>query len=732
MSSRNFKWEFPLTRTHCGILQGNGTFGAMIWGDKKLHITMNRADFWDRRGGMPFTEEMTYANIRECLEAGDEQRLRKLFEGTPPEPGQPRRPSVLPLGRLEIDFGENTRIRSGTLNTKTGEVKLEVEKDGRKFSVVCVLLMDKPCLYLSLEDGLSIESITRKTAWDYVGEYLSSISFDPPEMFDGEKVSGWTQMRPADPHICLGYRQVKDGLAVTAIYGDTAAEARGAAEAVMDDVVSVGFEKVRQDNRRWWRSYWRDVPSVNLPSEDLGFIYYYGMYKFAGLTNPDGVAATLQGPWVEEYQMPPWSSDYHFNINVQECYWPTFAGNRLEHIRPLFDLIKSWEDKLRHNAKVFLGIEDGLMLPHSVDDRCVCMGGFWTGTIDHGSTAWVAQLMWLYYRYSMDKEFLRETAYPFMKGAMRVYEEMLEDKDGELSLPVSVSPEYNGASMNAWGKNASFQLSLIHFLCRSLYEAAEILGTDDDTEKWRDIDSRLPEVSLIDGRIALWEGQDLEHSHRHHSHLAAIYPFDTIDYREGEQKQVVERSIVHWIRKGIGEWSGWCIPWASIIHSRMNNAEAAEMLLEIWRRFFTNEGHGTLHNVNYPGISTMGMGGSKDREIMQIEAGMAAITAVQEMLVQNVKGVIRIFAGVPESWKSVSFRGMRAEGAFLIDAKRKAGRTVKVKVLSEKGSHLKMENNIAETVLVKRRGREEVVSGEIIELDTREGERITLIPGTVE
>jgi len=731
---RKFKWEFPLTRTHCGMLQGNGTFGAMIWGDRKLHITMNRADFWDHRGGMPFTEEMTYANIRECLETGDEQRLRKLFEGTPPEPGQPRRPSVLPLGRLEIDFGENSVIRSGTLNTRTGEVKLKVEKDGRKFSVVCVLMMDKPCLYLSLEDGLSIESITRKTAWDYVGEYLSSISFDPPEMFDTEKFSGWTQMRPADPHICLGYRQVEDGIVVTAIYRNTAAEARKAAETVIDDVVSIGFQKVRQDNRGWWRLYWRDVPSVDLPSEDLNFIYYYGMYKFAGLTNPDGVPATLQGPWVEEYQMPPWSSDYHFNINVQECYWPTFAGNRLEHIKPLFDLIKSWEDKLRHNAKVFLGIEDGLMLPHSVDDRCVCMGGFWTGTIDHGSTAWVAQLMWLYYKYSMDEDFLRETTYPFMKGAMRVYEEMLEDKGDQLSLPVSVSPEYNGASMNAWGKNASFQLSLIHFLCRSLCEAAEILKADDDTTKWRDIDRRLPGMSLIDGRIALWEGQDLEYSHRHHSHLAGIYPFDTIDYREGEQKQIVERSIVHWIRKGIGEWSGWCIPWASIIHSRMNNAEAAEMLLKIWRRFFTNEGHGTLHDVNYPGISTMGMGRSRDksREIMQIEAGMAAITAVQEMLVQNVKGVIRIFAGVPESWKSVSFRGVRAEGAFLIDAKRKAGKTDKVRVFSEKGSPLKIENNIADAVLVKRRGLEEVVSGEIIELDTYKGERITLTPRTTE
>lgn len=725
-SQRKIMWRFPLTRTHCGILQGNGTFGAMIWGDKKLNITLNRADFWDHRGGMAFTENMSYANIRECLEARDEQRLRKLFEGVPPEPGQPNRPTILPLGRLEIDFGKDCRVVSGVLDTKDGKVELKIAKNGAKFSATCILLMDSPCLYMTLENGLSIESIKRVPAWEYVGEHLSKISFQPPEMIDGKKLSGWTQMRPADPFICLGYRQSNGSLIVAAEYGDTDKEAKDSVKAIIDAVEDTGFKNASRANKRWWKTYWNEVPSIKLPSKKLEFIYRYGMYKFAGLTNPDGVAATLQGPWVEEYQMPPWSSDYHFNINVQECYWPTFAGNRLEHIKPLFDMIKSWEDKLRHNAKMFLGIDDGLMLPHAVDDRCTCMGGFWTGSIDHGSTSWVAQLMWLYYKYSMDVNFLRETAYPFMKGAMRVYEEMLEDKDGALSLPVSVSPEYGGSGMNAWGKNASFQLAIIHFLSRSLCEAVETLGIEDDTTKWKDIDRRLPQFSLINQRIALWDGQDLDNSHRHHSHLAGIYPFDTIDYQNGAERQIVERSIHHWVHKGMGEWSGWCIPWASIIHSRLKNGEAADMLLKIWKRFFTNEGNGTLHDVRYPGISIMGLGRNTDREIMQIEAGMAAITAVQEMLLQNIKGVIRVFPGVPGDWRNVSFKGMRAEGAFLISAERKAGKTDKITILSEKGSHLRIENNIGEVVLVSREGRGEVISGKIIELDTQAGETIQL------
>ncbi|HGJ67671.1 TPA: hypothetical protein ENS27_20125 [bacterium] len=731
MSSKyKYKWKFPLTRTHCGILQGNGTFGAIFWGDEKLCITLNRADFWDHRGGMPFTEQMTYTNIRECLENGDEQRLRKLFEGTPPKDGQPSRPSILPFGRLEIDFGEGTKIKSGELDIETGEITFEVIKGDKIYSVYCVLMMDKPCLYISLQDGLSIKFVNKVPAWKYVEEYLKSISFDPPLFFDDKRFSGWTQMRPADPYICLGYYQGYTEFVASLVYGDSEEEAKESAKTMVEKARANGFSKIRLKNRKWWKSYWKAVPSIDLPSNEIEFIYYYGMYKFAGLTNPDGIPATLQGPWVEEYQMPPWCSDYHFNINVQECYWPTFAGNRLEHIKPLFDMIKSWESELRHNAKMFLGIDDGLMLPHAVDDRCVCMGGFWTGSIDHGSTSWIAQLMWLYYKYTMDDDFLREVAYPFMKGAMRVYEEMLEEKDGNFVLPVSVSPEYGGSGMNAWGKNASFQLSLIHFLCRSLCEASEILEINEDVEKWEDIDHRLPDMAVIHNRIALWEGQDLDNSHRHHSHLAGIYPFDTLEYEiEGKHHQIVKNSIAHWIHKGMGEWSGWCMPWASIIHSRLRNGEASETIIELWKRFFTNEGNGTLHDVRYPGISIMGMGRTGG-EIMQIEAGMAGITAVQEMLLHTAKNTIKIFFGVPSWWKSVSFKGMRAEGAFLIDAKMKDRNIIKVKIYSEKGSHLRLYNNIAKAVIVKR-GKsdvEEVFSDEIIELPTRAGETIILTP----
>ena len=111
--SRTCEWEFPLPRTHTGLLQANGTLGTMIWGEKNiLRITLGRVDFWDHRGGLPWTEMQSYECIRDCLGRGDEVGLRGLFEEVERDEGVPQRPSILPIGRLGIDFGRGARLKT--------------------------------------------------------------------------------------------------------------------------------------------------------------------------------------------------------------------------------------------------------------------------------------------------------------------------------------------------------------------------------------------------------------------------------------------------------------------------------------------------------------------------------------------------------------------------------------------------------------------------------------------
>ncbi|MDA0335888.1 MAG: hypothetical protein O2782_12035 [bacterium] len=733
-----YEWEFPLPRTHTGMLQGNGRLGLMIWGQGSvLCLTLGRADLWDHRGGLPWTEKQSYANIRACLESGDESRLRALFEDTSRPEGEPPRPSIIPVGRLELDFGPGVELTTGTLDTADGTVTVGLRKGRRQYTVRLLLDMQADLACIELPPGLMVPKVSRLPAWNWVGVELAAISFQRPQRFATSDAAGWYQMLPVDPGVCVGYAWQGRSLVVGVARGPDQPQAQAAVAALLRAHAAAGMDTLRRRIGRWWKAYWKDAAQLELPDAQLAFLYDYGMYKFAGLTQPEGIAATLQGPWIEEYQMPPWSSDYHFNINVQMCYWPAFHGNRLQHLRPLFDMIHTWTPVLRHNAHAFLGIDDGLMLPHAVDDRGTCMGGFWTGSVDHGCTAWVAQMMYRYYRYTVDRRFLEEVAWPFMQGAMRVYEEMLEEEGDGYVLPISVSPEYRGAGMDAWGRNASFQLACIHRLSEDLQEAAATLRQA-PRPIWAKITQRLPKACLIGPagaqEIALWEGTPLEESHRHHSHLAGISPFDLFDLTDDATAGLVERSLRRWLAEGPGLWSGWCVPWASMIHTRVGNADAAVLWLEIWRRVFTNKGHGTLHNIDFPGVSLMGgrsMGQlDKSHEIMQMDAGMSCVAALHELLVHERRGVIYLFAGAPQQWRDVGFRQVRTGGAFLLSARRARGQIRQVRIHSLAGGVLQLANPWpgAAARLCRADGSDKRVTGRVLRLRVPKGAVVTLKP----
>lgn len=706
------RWEFPLPRTHTGILLGNGNMGVMVWGEGSIvRVTIGRADLWDHRGGMAWSENLKFSTLRKFLESNDIDGIRELFKIEKKE-GDPDRPSILPLGRVEINLGAGAELEEGFLNLLDGTVNIHFTQNRKKKMLCCIMNMDTNTFHVKLPDDIDAE-LSTVTSWEYVGDYLHKIGFEKPTEFNYNNGGGFTMVLPVDPAITLGYVKKKNEVVVVTARGENKKKADIAAVDLLDKA-NINDSEIL--SRNWWSEYWRKCAMIDVPNEKLQMLYSYGMYKFGILTNPTAVPATLQGPWVEEYQMPPWSNDYHFNINVQMCYWPAYLGNKVEHLLPLFKMIMSWKDSLRENARKFLGINDGYMLPHAVDDHAVFMGGFWTGAIDHGCTAWVAQMMYRYYLCTHDIDFLKDTAYPFMKGAMRVYEEMLEKVDGQWQLPVSVSPEYRGCDMNAWGVNASFQLACIHRLCEDLMSASEVLGVE-QAKIWSEINNELPKACLIgndktgsnvgwpsgrnklmgDEQIALWQGVPLEESHRHHSHMAGITPFDVLDIdSDPEWRAIVARTMNSWIFHGPGLWSGWCVPWAVMLYLHFNLPDPAELLLENWMRVFTNVGHGTLHDADIPGFTLFGqsidnIGKPKGGEIMQIEAGMAAVAAIQEMMTHSRRGVQYFFV-CPTRWKSAEFKNILADGGFLISGKVENYKVQQIIIKSKFGGIIKFMN----------------------------------------
>jgi len=736
-NNKELVWSFPLQRTHTGMLIGNGTQGLMIWGqENQLNITIGHQGFWDHRAGNNIFNRVNFQELKKLLYDKDEEKLTKAFEvavnKNDPDFGRPKQ---IGGGRLEILFPTGYKLSSGVLDLKKGEARISIlNEKGQQELIVVRQSVNNQLAWVKLPTGVLV---TTKliSSWDHIKSVLERGGIKPPEVWQSRDIRGFVQSLPSDKPLAIAYKTVSNTILMASYIGDSPKENISKLLANND---MLPHQKFADD---WWKAYWASVPEIKLPDTILQEIVDYGLYKQACVTPPHAKAAGLQGPFVEEYQLIPWSNDFHFNINVQMIYTPAFASNRPQHLTPLWSMIHSWMPTLKAYGETFFQHKGAVIIPHAVDDRAQVIGKFWTGTIDHACTAWVSYMAWQNYRYTMDESILRKTAWPLLNGAFEGFWAMLEEiEDGHggkrYSLPVSVSPEYGGSKTNAWGRDASFQLAALHKICELLPRAANLIGEPIDT-RWADVQKRLPRYTTVNDvwfpenqergeRIALWEGQDLDGSHRHHSHLAGIFPFCTLNPKQAGDGKIISNTIKNWMFKGPGNWSAWSMPWASTIWSRLEKPEAAVMWLHYWQENFVNEGRGTLYKAAFEGSTLIsGSVNPKDNsEIMQLDAGMDALNAVYEMLVQNRDDVIVVLPSIHKDWKELRFDNILTEGAFLVSATVNDGKTSRIKINSQKGGMLKVIHGFGKNYKVNG---EKVNKGTTtFQVNTSPGEEIIL------
>lgn len=649
--------EFPLSFIHAGTTLGNGELGLSVWGENRtLNLSLGSSLLWDHRGGMSWNAKQNMSDICKALTAGDRGKLEAIFAvDASARVDYPLRPSLIPLGRITIQLPKGAKLDHVALALDCGMITAFYNRGGETKQIRFLLSQQtKGAFTFKAEEKIEIQV---RPAYE-LSDALKGIGFSAPKKLE----YGFCQSMPADPAFLVAGKKSRGNEWCFCF-------SRNGAENV------ISFADLKKENRAYWRSFWAKVPEIISPDSAIEELYSLGLFKFQSMTSADGYPAGLQGPWIEDDTFPPWSGDYHFNINVEMCYWPAYHSGLWDNLMPMFRMVLDWREKMRFNAKCFVGIEDGYMMPHAVDDHCVCMGSFWAGCIDHACAAWIAQMMMDYVRYTGDVAFLRQDAFDFMRGVMRVYEAML-DKDGTaLSLPVGVSPEYRGNRMDAWGKNASFQLAAIHRLADDLVEAAALLD-EEPTPVWLKIQQRLPQATVeeLEGNpeIFLWQGTPLEESHRHHSHLAALCPFNTIQPDDPVWAEVLENSRRRWVGMGMGNWAGWSMPWAIMLHNRFQQADMAVTLIDFWRRCYTNSGGGTLHDPQFGGVS-LGLCGNN--RVMQMDAGMGMVTAIADLFIYETAGTLYPLHGVPDSWKNFEVKRICCSNGLRFAAKRANGVT---------------------------------------------------------
>src|SRR5215207_2120210 len=296
--------------------------------------------------------------------------------------------------------------------------------------------------------------------------------------------------------------------------------------------------------------------------------------------------ANLQGIWAEELQAP-WNADWHLNVNVQMNYWPAEVSNLSELHQPLFALIASLQEPGARTARAYYGARGWVahVLANPWGFTSPGEGASWGSSVS--GSAWLCQHLWDHYLFTRDREFLK-WAYPIMKGSALFYTDMLieEPKHKWLVTAPSNSPE--NAFKTADGSKANvcmgptFDQQLVRYLFDANIEASRLLGVDAEFRKELEAKrARLAPTRVSrDGRVMEWleEYAEPEPTHRHVSHLWALYPAAEITPDETPALAAAARKTLE--RRGDIS-TGWSLAHKINFWARLGDGDRAHRLLAL-------------------------------------------------------------------------------------------------------------------------------------------------------
>ncbi len=735
---------------------GNGCFGSMLYFEKnKLHMPMNHYEVYynieknvlpeaklkaykpSESPGQPHIDAINRANANQPVEnetfinymsdkssALDESFTPAMgFSGSYPQTGNliyNFHPSFKDADEQLILYVEDAKVEL-TLTEGNKEIKLNTIIT-RQDCVINHIKQSKSGLLKSFEiefpahrdidyPDITYKQIDEKTFICTIKRVLGSDKTAAPFVFsDVIRLVGAKGRLVHASHGATIYieESSKEFYIMTGVFTDWNYKNPAKDGIRLIDKYELCIGDLYEEHKKYWKDFF-ERSSISIPDKFLEHVYYVNQYALDCCSGANGImkhhACGLNGLWDVKHPNL-WGSMWYWDVNIQAAFAGVFSSNRLELAKVFSDGLLSYVELAEKSAKDF----------HNANG----IAGDYPYTFYYSCWPWCAQYLWFLYEYSLDKEYLKNEAFPVFVKLSEFFLNIFkyDDERGYYSIYPDVSPEQGPLA-----HDTVITVACVKYLFKFTLEAAEILGEKlpllDECKK---VMNNMAPYPISDTGMY---GRHLNDSPdapdnmwiRHPSMLMPLFPIGEFDLSSDKEMLKTLSNTVDFLdeRAEIGIFGG---SWIAAAAARLGRGQTALRLLyergiDHMLRSNGLTAEETDHFMNYCLVLRQPL-----YYPCMMEFTGEMLVALNEMLLQSHNDLIRVFPAIPDgdpeyerlhrhgyplsdwvnryikydAWENVHFDKLLAKGAFEVSAQLSGRKLDFIRIYSKKGGKVNVSS----------------------------------------